>query len=71
MVEKSGGVTVEIQRTFVWKNGRPADRDEMPGTASIQRQVRHKGCRFVLRGWKVRYTPGEKSVTEATYDEED
>ena len=59
---------MKITRTFVWRNERPDDHDEIR-SGRLDHHLLHDGVRFELRGWDIRYTPGEPRVTEATYDE--
>jgi hypothetical protein len=59
---------MEIERTFVWKDGRPDDHDTLQ-SAKIEHLVLHGSARFELRSWRIRYSSGKRSVAEATYDE--
>jgi hypothetical protein len=55
-------------RTFVWRDDRVDDRDEIR-SAQIAERVLHGGAWFDLRGWDIRYRSGAPRVTEAIYDE--
>lgn len=59
---------MRIVRTFVWRDGRADDRDEIR-SPTIDHFVAHRGELFELRSWKIRYPPGERRVTEVLYDE--
>ncbi len=59
---------MRIARTFVWRDGRPDDHDEVV-SPSVDPSARRDGVPFALRRWEIRYRPGERRVTEAVYDE--
>lgn len=71
LTHEPGGLTseVRIKRTFVWRDGRPDDQDEIL-FYSVDHRVTHDGVPFALRRWDLRYRAGEQRVTEAVYDEE-
>ena len=43
------------------------DHDEIV-SPSVDHRGRRDGVLFVLRGWDIRYRPGERRVTEAVFD---
>ena len=55
---------MKITRTFVWRNERPDDSEEIR-SARVDHHVLHDGVAFELRGWDIRYPPGQLGVTEA------
>jgi len=59
---------MRIAQVFVWRDDRPDDHDRVVSEV-IPRQVLHKGVRFTLRGWDLRYSSGAARITDATYDE--
>ena len=59
---------MRIHRTFVWRDGRPDDEEEIRSEV-VDHLVSHGGARFVLRSWDMRFPPGRPRVTEAVYDE--
>ena len=59
---------MRTERTFVWRDDRPDDRDELR-SETVQHLVQHAGVTFELRSWDVRYAPGKPRVTEVVYDE--
>jgi hypothetical protein len=60
---------VTITRTYVWRNGRPDDRDQVR-SQWIARRVRYEGAVFELRNWVMRY-PADGGIrqVDAVYDE--
>jgi len=67
-VEDQGGALLQIERTFVWKDSRPDDRETLR-SEKIEHHGLHNGTRFELRGWDLGYTHGRPRVTEVIYDE--
>jgi hypothetical protein len=59
---------VRIARTFVWRDDRADEHDEIL-SGELTHRVFHEGSWFELRGWDVRYRSGAPRVTEAVYDE--
>jgi hypothetical protein len=59
---------LRIARTFVWRHGRPDDHDEIR-SEEIVRHVSHRGARFELHSWMLRFAPGQERVTDAIYNE--
>jgi hypothetical protein len=59
---------MRIAQVFVWSDNRPDDHDKVVAQF-IAPQVLHKGARFTLRGWDLRYSSGAPRITDAIYDE--
>ena len=59
---------MRIVRTFVWRDERANDTDELRST-DLAHHVGHEGVSFLLRSWDIRYPSGKPRVTEAIYDE--
>ena len=59
---------MRIVRTFVWRDERADDTDELR-CSELDHRVGHHGAWFKLRTWDVRYPMGQPRVTEAIYDE--
>ena len=59
---------MRIVRVFVWNDHRPDEHDEIR-SLDIPHHVTHKGSRFELRTWDVRYQQGQERLTDAFYDE--
>ena len=48
---------MRIHRTFVWRDGRPDDEEEIRSEV-VDHLVSHGGARFVLCSWDMRFPPG-------------